>query len=286
MSNILEARGLRKSYGSFILSDVTFDVPRGFITGFIGPNGAGKTTTLKLILGVIRADSGSVTLFGRDNVGGSVQNGEIGVVLDTPMYVDDWTLGDVEKAISPFYREWDKRAFADYVKQFGLDPKKKVKELSRGMKVKLQIATAFSHNARLLLLDEPTSGLDPVARDEICDLLREFVTDESKSVLFSTHITSDLEKTADYITFILNGGIVFTGGKDDLLEKYVRVTGGLQDLSAEQKKYVYGYREHNTGFEGMVETSKIGTLPDDVLTEEISLDEIIIFMNKGAKQYE
>jgi len=149
--------------------------------------------------------------------------------------------------------------------------------------VKLQIAAALSHNAQLLILDEPTSGLDPVARDEICDLLREFVSDESKSVLFSTHITSDLEKTADYITFILNGAIVFTGRKDDLLEQYTRITGGLEEINAEEKKLVIGLREHGTGFEGMVETTNIRKLPKTILTEEISLDEIIIFMNKGVE---
>ena len=151
------------------------------------------------------------------------------------------------------------------------------------MKTKLQIAVALSHNAQLLILDEPTSGLDPVARDEICDLLLDFVTDENKSVLFSTHITTDLEKIADYITFILNGEIAFTGAKDDFLEKYVRITGGLKDVSAEHKKFMIGYREHNTGFEGMIETVHIGKLPRTVLTEQISLDEIIIFMNKEAK---
>jgi ABC-2 type transport system ATP-binding protein len=280
MNNILEVRGLRKNYGAFTLKDVAFDVPSGFIVGFIGPNGAGKTTTIKSILSIIQADSGSVKMFGHS--GGPVHNEQVGVVMDTPMYVDDWSIGDVEKAVSSFYTQWNKDTFAGYLKRFGLDCKKKIKELSRGMKVKLQIAAALSHNARLLILDEPTSGLDPVARDEICDLLREFVVDESKSVLFSTHITSDLEKTADYIIFILNGGIVFTGAKDDLLEKYARVTGGLRDLSAEQKRLVIGYREHGTGFEGMAEAVNIGKLPHGILTEGISLDEIIIFMNKGA----
>jgi ABC-2 type transport system ATP-binding protein len=203
--------------------------------------------------------------------------------MDELMYIPDWTVMEVEKALSPFYTGWNKKLFGEYIKRFGLDAKKKVKELSRGMKIKLQIAAALSHDAKLLILDEPTSGLDPVARDEICDLLREFVTDENKSVLFSTHITSDLEKTADYITFILNGSIVFTGAKDDLLERYARVTGGLSDINAEQKKLIIGCREHGTGFEGLVETANIGKMPKDVLTEEISLDEIIIFMNKGAK---
>jgi len=284
MNNILETRGLHKSYGSFMLNDVTFDLPGGYIMGFIGPNGAGKTTTIKLILNVIQGDSGGVKLFGREDAFG--QNEDIGVVMDAPLYVDDWKVNDIESAISPFYTHWDKRVFADHLKQFGLDSKKKVKELSRGMKIKLQIAAALSHDAKLLILDEPTSGLDSVARDEICDLLRGFVSDETKGVLFSTHITSDLEKTADYITFVLNGSIVFTGIKDDLIEKYARVTGGPGDLNSEQKSLVIGYREHGTGFEGMAETTDVGKLPGNVLVEEISLDEIIIFMNKGAKNNE
>jgi ABC-2 type transport system ATP-binding protein len=274
MNNILEVRELCKRYETFELNGVTFSVPRGYIMGFIGPNGAGKTTIIKLILSVIKPDGGSVQV---------PDNEQIGVVMDAPLYVDDWKVSDVEAAISPFYRNWDTGKFAGYLRQFGLDAKKKVKELSRGMKVKLQIAAALSHDAKLLILDEPTSGLDPVARDEICDLFRGFVTDESHSILFSTHITSDLEKTADYVTFILNGRIVFTGAKDVLLEKYVRVTGGLSELSAEQKKLIIGLREHGTGFEGMAETAHVVKLPRSVLTEGISLDEIVIFMNKEAK---
>jgi ABC-2 type transport system ATP-binding protein len=284
MSNILEVRGLCKSYGTFALNDVAFDVPSGYVMGFIGPNGAGKTTTIKLILNVIQGACGSIKLFGREN--SPLQNEQVGVVLDAPLYVDDWSINDVEKAISPFYRHWDKERFAALLMQFGLDAKKKVKELSRGMKVKLQIAAALSHNAMLLILDEPTSGLDPAARDEICGLLREFISDENKSILFSTHITSDLEKIADYISFILNGRIVFTGTKDALLEKYARVAGGLGDIGEEHKKYIIGYREHGTGFEGMIEIPHINKLPGNVLAEEINLEEIIIFMNKGAQLHE
>jgi ABC-2 type transport system ATP-binding protein len=277
MNNILEVRGLHKSYPTFELNSVTFEVPRGYITGFVGPNGSGKTTTIKLILGAIGSEVGTVK---------APVNEEIGVVMDSAMYVDDWTIRDVEAAVSPFYSNWNGAMFADYVTRFGLDTKQKVKELSRGMKVKLQIAAALSHDAQLLVLDEPTSGLDPVARDEVCDLLREFVTDENRSVFYSTHITSDLEKTADYIVFILNGTIAYTGAKDALLEKYVRVTGGLRDLTAEQKKLILGYREHGTGFEGMIETPTIGKLPRAIVAEAITLDEIIIFMNKGAKTNE
>jgi ABC-2 type transport system ATP-binding protein len=238
MSSILEVRGLCKRYSDFALNGVTFDVPRGYIMGFIGPNGAGKTTTIKLVLGVINADGGTVN---------APDNEKIGVVMDAPLYADDWTVRDVESALSPFYSNWNSGLFAEYTRKFGLDAKKKVKELSRGMKVKLQIAAALSHGAELLILDEPTSGLDPVARDEVCDLLRDFVTNERHSVFFSTHITSDLEKTADYITFILGGSVVFTGAKDALLEKYARVTGGLRELNDEQKRLIIGYREHGTG---------------------------------------
>jgi len=284
MNNILEVCGLRKDYSLFSLSDVSFALPKGYIMGFIGPNGAGKTTTIKIILGIINADSGIVKVFGQES--SISHNEDIGVVMDAAMYVEDWTVADVEKAVAPFYSKWDCECYDKHIRRFGLDMKKKVKELSRGMKVKLQIAVAFSHNARLLILDEPTSGLDPVARDEICDLLREFVTDENKSVLFSTHITSDLDKTADHIAFILNGRIVFAGAKDDLTQKYARVTGGLHDLTAEQKNLVIGYREHGTGFEGMIESGNTGKMPKAVLAEEISLDEIIIFMNKGAAIHE
>lgn len=280
MNNILEVRGLCKHYDTFDLKDVSFDLPGGYIMGFIGPNGAGKTTTIKLILGIIQGSGGSVTLFGQER--DSLQNEQIGIVMDSPMYVDDWMVKDVELALAPFYKQWEKALFAGYLKQFELEPKKKIKELSRGMKIKLQIAAALSHHAKLLVLDEPTSGLDPVARDEIYDLLRSFVADESKGVLFSTHITSDLEKTADYITLILGGSIAYTGPKDALQEQYARVTGGPGELSLEQKQLIIGYREHGTGFEGMVETANTGKLPKSILTEAISLDEIIIFMNKGA----
>jgi ABC-2 type transport system ATP-binding protein len=281
MSNILEVRGLRKKYEAFTLNDVSFALPSGSIMGFIGPNGAGKTTTIKLILGAEQCDSGRVSLFGRED--GPSQNEKIGIVLDAPPYVEEWRILDIEKAVSPFYKHWDRGAFWSYLKRFDLNPKKKVKELSRGMKVKLQIAVALSHDAELLMLDEPTSGLDPVGRDEICDLVREFVSDESKGVLFSTHVTSDLEKIADHITFILNGKIAFTGTKDALLEKYARVAGGLGDLDEEQRKLVIGYRQHGTGFEGMIEITDKDRLPKNLLIEGITLDEIIIFMNKGAK---
>jgi len=287
MNNALEVCGLNKSYDTFSLKDVSFKIPTGYIMGFIGPNGAGKTTTIKSILNMINHQSGKVSLFGLDSKDYAGQiNEQIGIVMDSPFYVEDWTAADVEAAVSPFYSRWDGGKYADLLKRFAIDRKKKVKELSRGMKVKLMIAVALSHEARLLILDEPTSGLDPVARDELCDMLSDFVTDENRSVLFSTHITLDLEKIADYITFILDGKIVYTGTKDALLEKYVLVKGGLSEISAEQKKLIIGLREHSTGFDGMTETESIGRLPKSLVFEPITLEEIIICMNKGVSLYE
>ncbi len=281
MPNILDVQSLTKTYDQFTLDCVSFSLPAGYIMGFIGPNGAGKTTTIKAVLGAIQPDSGSVRLFGQPNT--DSQADDIGVVLDTPLYVEEWTLNQVGRYLTPFYRRWQEASYLGHLHQFGLDPAKKVSQLSRGMKVKLQIAVALSHQARLLILDEPTSGLDPVARDEIGDLLRQFVADEDHGVFFSTHITADLEKTADYLTFILDGRIAYSGPTDDLREMYVRVAGGRSDLDPDQRHLVIGYREHGTGFDGMVPTADCHRFSPGVLTEEISLDDIIIYMNKGIR---
>ncbi len=283
MSNILEIRELEKHYDQFSLRKVSFSVPKGFIMGFIGPNGSGKTTTIKCLLGLTKYDAGEIELFEqvRETLDAAI-NEEIGVVMDSSFYVQDWSVDDVEKAVSLFYSKWDARQYDRLLKRFRLNRKKKVKELSRGMKVKLMLAVALSHDAKLLILDEPTSGLDPSARDEICELLGEFVMDEEKSVLFSTHITSDLEKIADYITFILDGKVVYTGLKDDLIERFICVKGSLSELTTDQKRLMIGTKKHPTGFEAMVEVSNLVHLPSTLLTERITLDEIIVFMNREA----
>jgi len=287
MNSILEIKNLSKHYEGFSLSDISFSVPQGYIMGFIGPNGAGKTTTIKSILNMACPDSGEITILGEKiSLNLPEIKDDIGVVMDLPFYVDDWNVKDVEAAVSPFYRHWNCDAFDNYINKFNIAKNKKVKELSRGMKVKLMLSVALSHDAKLLVLDEPTSGLDPVARDELMDILGEFITDENRGVLFSTHITSDLEKIADYITFIIDGKIEFTGEKDKLLESYLLVKGGLSDLSAEQKKSIVGYREHSVGFEGMIKADNIKKLPANTAFEKVSLDEIIIYMNKEAKDHE
>ena len=284
MNNLIEVKSLCKNYAGFSLDNVTFSVPKGYIMGFIGPNGAGKTTTIKSILGMIANDGGEVTLFGEKVSTDSPQLKEdVGVVMDLPFYVDDWKVKNVEAAISPFYSRWNHDTFESLIRKFDIDKNKKVKDLSRGMKVKLMLATALSHDAKLLILDEPTSGLDPVARDELMELLLKFVSDENNSVLFSTHITSDLEKVADFITFIIGGKIEFTGERDELLERYRLIKGGTSELTVDQKKNIIGYREHSFGFEGMIRADNINKMPAGIIAEKISLEEIIVFMNKGAK---
>ena len=287
MSSILELTNVRKAFDGFCLQDISFASPKGFIMGFIGPNGAGKTTTIKLILNMLSMDSGTIKVFGIDNTSGEQAIKEkIGVVMDQPFYVNEWTLLDVEKSMSPFYQKWNKEKYRKLLKDFSLDPKKKVKELSRGMTLKLMIAVALSHEADLLILDEPTSGLDAVARNELMEILSDFISDENKGVLFSTHITADLEKIADYITFINDGKILYSGTKDDLMEYYCIVKGGLGILNTEQKKRILGYREHQVGFDGMLETSRLKTMPKSAVTEPISLDEIVLRFNLEGKKHE
>jgi ABC-2 type transport system ATP-binding protein len=284
MTNILEVGGLSKDYPLFSLQELSFSIPGGSIMGFIGPNGAGKTTTMKALLGMIQKKAGSIRLFGEEFDGSQPHLKErVGVVMDTPFYVEDWTLLGVEQALAPFYTHWDSAQYRDCLSRFSLDPRKKVKELSRGMEIKLMLAVALSHDARLLLLDEPTSGLDPVARDELMDILREFVCDEEHAILFSTHITSDLEKIADYITFLQKGRLVFSGEKDALLEGYCMVRGGASDLTSTLREKLLGLREHSVGFEGMLSCRELRHLPQGVMTEPCTLDEIMVHMNKEGR---
>ncbi|MDR2348966.1 MAG: ABC transporter ATP-binding protein [Bifidobacteriaceae bacterium] len=282
MNYLLEIAHLAKDYQAPALRDVSFVLPAGHIMGLAGPNGSGKTTTIKTILGLARKKSGTVRVFGRSVDGADSQTaGRIAVVMDQPFLVEDWTVAVAGRTLAPFYPSWDWALHSAYLSRFRLDPAKRVKELSRGMKVKLQLAFALSQGADLLILDEPTAGLDPLARDEVRELLLEFVADEAKGVLFSTHTTADLEAIADFITLIQAGRTVFTGPKDELLTRYARVAGGPRDLDPAAEGLVIGCRRHQTGFEGLVEATQSAHLPRQVLRERASLDEILVFLNRG-----
>lgn len=284
MSNAIKVENLIKTYPSFVLKGVSFEVPKGYITGFIGPNGAGKTTTIKSILSFIKPDGGTIELLGEKRNEGKNTLEMVGVVMDTPYLVKDWTIQDVENVVMPFYSTWDGDRFKSLLDRFGIAKSLKVRELSRGMTVKLSVSISLSHGAELLILDEPTSGLDPVAREEICELLQEFVSEENHSVLFSTHITKDLESIADYIVFILHGEILYAGPKEDLMEAYGLLKGGLSDLPLLSHVHLIGLKKNSVGFEALVKKEEAVDLPKGVLIEPVSLDELIIYFHRGGNK--
>lgn len=208
--NILAVKNLTKDYGDFVLNDLSFSVPRGVIMGLIGENGAGKSTTVNCILNETKINNGNILIFGKDHITEECEiKDKIGIVFDENHFPDIFTPKEIEKYMSGIYTKWDSIVYRNYLKQFELPPEKKIKNFSKGMKVKLAFAVALSHKAELLILDEATSGLDPIIRDDILDILMDFVQDETHSILFSSHITSDLEKVADYITFIHKGKLIF-----------------------------------------------------------------------------
>ena len=239
-SNALVVNDLTKRYPDFVLDKVSFSVPCGTIVGLIGENGAGKSTTINAVLGMINRDSGSIELFGEADTqsSDSIRN-QIGVVFDGNNYPDVLSAQKLNRVLREIYRTWDERKFFDLLKKMSLPADKKIKEFSKGMQMKLSIAAALSHNSRLLILDEATSGLDPVVRDDILDMFLEFVQDESHSILVSSHITSDLEKVADYIVFIHKGKVVFCKSKDELRYKYGIIRCGTEIGRASCRERVY-----------------------------------------------
>lgn len=286
MNNYLEVTNLSKSFNSFQLHNISFTLPKGYIMGLIGPNGSGKTTTIKLILNMLARNGGEIKIMGLDNISDEQKvKSELGVVFDTNYFSDDWKVSQVEKAISVFYTNWSSKIFADMLKKFHIAPDKKVKELSKGMQMKLMIACAFSYDAKLLILDEPTSGLDPVSRDELLKILSEYIEDGEHSVLFSTHITGDLERAADYITYISYGELFFSGSKDEFIDMFRIVKGGNDELSANLSNKAVGIRTFPTGFEALVKTEHISEF-SDLSIEPATIDEIIVFTSKRGDDYE
>lgn len=286
MENILEIKSLCKKYkkSDFALKDVSFHLPYGYIMGLIGPNGAGKTTIIKLIMSLIFKDNGEIRLFGKDNIQDGVEVRErIGFVYDSPSFYDHLTLQRMKSLIAPFYRQWDDDLFKRLMVDFELPLKQKIKTLSRGMRMKYALAIALSHHADLIVMDEPTSGLDPVFRRELLEILSNVMQDEKKSILFSTHITSDLERIADYITFIHKGELVFTSTKDEVLENWGIVKGGNDWLSEENKSFFQGIRQGEYGFEALTpEFKKMQQeFKTGVIFEKASLEDIMFFTAKG-----
>jgi ABC-2 type transport system ATP-binding protein len=281
MADALSVTSLSKIYPGFALTDVSFSLPEGYIMGFVGQNGAGKTTTIKCILNMLNREGGSIEVLGRDaTVDDVAVKQDVGVVFDQPFYPAGWTVAQVGQALQPFYAQWDTALFSSYVKRFDLPLGKKVRELSRGMSMKLMLATALSHHARLLILDEPTSGLDPVARDDLLDVLSDYISGGTSSVLFSTHITEDLSRIADYITIIDAGRIVFTGAKDDLAETYRMVRGGPAQLTGAAREHAIGLRTTDVGFSALMRATDAQSLPSSITQEAPSIDDVLIHIAK------
>lgn len=283
MNNALEVSHLTKDYGSFKLDDVSFTVPSGTIMGLIGENGAGKSTTIKCILNMLHRDGGTITVFGRDNREEErAVKEQIGVVLDECLFHELLQPKQIGKILSSLYPNWDNQIFEHYRKKFGLTGNKTVKEFSRGMKMKLAIAAAFATRPRLLILDEATSGLDPVVRDEILDEFLEFIQDENHAILISSHITSDLEKAADYITYLHKGKVALTGAKDELLDTYGKLVCGRADLEQVDPTLLVGVRTSQFGCEALVKDRHAFTRRYPALTvDPVTLEDIMVLTGKG-----
>ena len=283
MKNALEVSHLTKDYGSFKLDDVSFTVPGGTIMGLIGENGAGKSTTIKCILNLIRRDGGEIQVLGLDNLRDEqAVKAQVGVVLDETTFHDGLTAPQVGKILSKLYPGWDAVLYRRYLDKFGLAGKKPVKTFSKGMKMKLSLAAAFAARPKLLILDEATSGLDPVVRDEILDEFLEFIQDEDHAILLSSHITSDLEKVADYVTYLHKGKVAVSGAKDELLDTYGRLVCSRSDLAQVDPALLVGVRTGQFGCEALVRDKHAFVRFYPGLTvDPVTLEDIMVFTVKG-----
>lgn len=281
--NILEIINLNKSYGNFNLSDVNILLPRGYIMGFIGANGAGKTTTIKLIMNMIKKDSGEIRVFGKDHVKYELYiKNKVGYVSEQPVFYENQTVAWNVNFAKNFYHEWDDERFEELLARFSIDRSKKINQLSKGMKMKTALAIALSHNPELLILDEPTSGLDPIVRDELLGILMEFIQDESRSVFFSSHITTDIEKIGDYVTFIDNGRIILSEEKDKILEKWKIVKGDVSQVS-NYKRDLIGIEQTRVYFKALVKDFDAFKAQYDIsslVIDKPNLDDILLHLTK------
>lgn len=287
MENILELQKVTKSYpkSDFKLDGITFSLPYGSILGFVGENGAGKTTTINCILNTVAKDSGTVKLFGKEMGDGDTDIREkIGVVYDGDNFPGFWTAKQLSKVMAGLYQNWDEALFGNYLEKFQLPPKQKIKHYSKGMTMKLAIAAALSHHPELLILDEATSGLDPVMRDDMLDVFLEFVQEENHAILLSSHITSDLEKVADYIAFIHGGRLILTAAKDELIYQYAVLRCKESQFQALDKEDILAYRKRDTQIDVLVaDGGKARQKYKEVVADHASVDEIMLLLVKGER---
>lgn len=278
MKAVLEVNNLKKELGSFSLEQLTFSLKEGCITGFIGVNGSGKTTTIKTILGLYPKDDGSIKFFGKEMEKNEYEiKNRIGVVLDEGYFYEEMTLKEMKSIIAPAYTNWDESVFLNYINRFNLKLNQKIATLSKGMRMKFAITLALSHHADLLIMDEPTSGLDPLIRNELMEILLDFMEEEGKSVFFSTHITSDLEKVADMLILIDNGKIVFNESKDELLERHALIKGDNSLINEHSTKLFLRLRQTPFGFQGI--TNKVDQVCEqmkDIIIERPTIEDVML----------
>lgn len=280
----LDIKNLNKKYEHFQLKDVSFQLEKGYIMGFIGANGAGKTTTIKSILNLSRMDGGEISILGKNMVEHEVElKQEIGYAFGDINFYTRSKIKTLTNVIKPFYRNWDDGTYYKYLKKFNLIEDKKIAELSTGMKVKYSLTLALSHGAKLLILDEPTSGLDPAARDNLLDIFQELVQDGEISILFSTHITSDLEKCADYITYIHNGQIINSAEKEEFVDAYRLLNGKKEQLDLFKDRLI-AYKINSFGFTGLIHAKDFDPSVD-IKSAVPNLEEIMIYFSRKENMH-
>lgn len=286
--NAIEISNLRKCYDGFTLDDISFNVPKGSIMGFIGQNGAGKSTTIRAMLNITQTDGGSIKLLGMDHIRDEAKIKEqIAAVFDESPFHDSFRAKQLNILFRGLYQSWDEQKFYGYLERFQLPRNKKLGEFSKGMKMKMQIATALSHGAKLLIMDEPTTGLDPVVRNEILDIFREFLNDEDNSILLSSHITSDLDKIADCVTFIDRGKLLLTGNKDEILESHGLMKCSKEEYREIDPEDIVSARINEYSVDIMVsDRDKMSRKYSGILIEKTNLEEIMLFyVNRGKKEW-
>lgn len=282
MNNLMEVRGLTKRFSSFALQGISFTIPGGSIMGMIGENGAGKTTTIKLILNELKPDSGKIHVFGLNAQKEERQIKEqIGVVFDDCYFPGDFHSLHISDLLKRFFKDWDEPLYQSYLEEFKLPREKLIKDFSKGMRMKLSIAAALAHHPRLLILDEATSGLDPVMRSEILDLLLGFIQDEEHAVLFSSHITADLERIADYVTFIHEGQVLLSGSKDEIMDSYGIVKCGAEEFSRLSQSDYLRSRKNSFGCEALIKNRpQFAKQHPGLVVDPASFDDIMVFYGR------
>lgn len=278
MTNKIVMENVKKEYKNFQLGEISISIPKGYITGFIGRNGQGKTTMIRSILSFINFE-GNILIDGKDNLDLDFLQ-KTGIVMDEQFLAKDWTISLVNQAMEVGYEEWNSKQFFNFIKSFDIPLKSKVRELSRGMKIKLMLSIALSHNTDLLILDEPTSGLDPSTRDEFVDIIQKYMENEENTVLFSTHITQDLEAIADYIIFIDDGKLIQFAPMEEFINSYKIIKGSLDDLERISNNNLLGYKKSSIGFEALISKNFEDKIPSYINIESANIEKIMVLYRR------